>query len=54
MIKFKEIYISKFTAKHHKNIYIEEIIDYLYYQQHDKSRAWRTMKLYVADYILDK
>lgn len=41
-------YMCKFTHRYPKYTSIEEITDFLYYQQHEKSRKWRTMKLYVA------
>lgn len=41
-------YIGKYLLKHPRDLTIEEITDYLYYQKHEKSISWRTMKLYVA------
>jgi len=41
-------YLVDYLSKHPKNCSIEDITDYLYYQQHERKVAWRTMKLYVA------
>jgi len=40
--------LCKHTGKHPQETEIDEITDYLYQLQHNKSRAWRTIKIYVA------
>lgn len=42
------IYMSSYLSMHPKDITIADITDYLYYQKHENSISWRTMKLYVA------
>ena len=42
------IYMSEYLSIHPKDVSIGDITDYLYYQHHENSISWRTMKLYVA------
>ena len=41
-------YLSKYTSKNPTDVDIDEIIDWLYFLQYHKIRAWRTIKIYVA------
>lgn len=42
------VYMSNYLSKHPRDTSIEDITDYLYYQKHENTISWRTMKLYVA------
>ena len=42
------VYMSDYLSKHPRDTSIEDITDYLYYQKHENTISWRTMKLYVA------
>jgi len=42
------VYMSSYLSKHPRDTSIEDITDYLYFQKHENTISWRTMKLYVA------
>ena len=42
------VYMSNYLSKHPRDTSIEDITDYLYYQKHENTISWRTIKLYVA------